>query len=258
MKNMVNFALSMSQGYEFLSKLETAGLTEPHIQKVIDSKDNELAAKVVKFIRNGDFESTTSQKRARKIMGKNMLGVEEAIQYFGINPTRQQTLALSEIFFSEEILRKTKETHVLVAVFPLSVLEIREICREVDSELFCDQSWYNKESFAKEHGETGWQLVRKATLNASTSKNWQEQLALISEEDEVPTARVLAYTIIGHYLATGERLFGNSYVRTSSLPSGSGHVGVGDFGLNGLHFRNHSWDGSRIAVVGVSSARKRF
>jgi len=254
MKTMVSRTLSVHKEHELLLKLETAGLTEPLAQKVIDSKGNELAAKVVKFIQNGGFEPTTSQKRAREIMGKNMFGVEEAIQYFGVNPTRQQTLALSEIPFSEEVLQKAKDTHVLVAVFPLSILEVRG---KVERKLFFshEDAWYNKQSFAKERGEISWQLVRKTPVDNSTSKNWEEQLALVSEEDEVPTAQVMVYTIIGHYLATGERLFEHVYVRTSSVDSDGRRVRVGYFDSGGLLVRS-GWDGGRDDVIGVSSARK--
>lgn len=252
METMVSRTLSVHKEHELLLKLETAGLTEPLAQKVIDSKGNELAAKVVKFIQNGGFEPTTSQKRAREIMGKNMFGVEEAIQHFGVNPTRQQILALSEIPFSEAVLQKAKDTHVLVAIFPLSVLEIRG---KVDSKLFYDQSWYNKESFAKERGEASWQLVRKTPVDNSTLKNWEEQLALIGEEDEVPTAQAMVYTIIGHYLATGGRLFEHIYVRTSSVVSDGDRVCVGDFDSFGLNVDSF-WDDCRRAYFGVSSARK--
>lgn len=252
MKTMVSRTLSVHKEHELLLKLETAGLTEPLAQKVVDSKGNELAAKVVKFIQNGGFEPTTSQKRAREIMGRNFFGVEEAIQYFGVNPTRQQTLALSEIPFSEAVLQEAKDTHVLVAVFPFSVLEIRG---KVDSKLFYDQSWYNKESFAKERSEASWQLVRKTPVDNSTSKNWQEQQALIGEEDEVPTAQVMVYTIIGHYLVTGERLFEHIYVCTSSVASGGHRVGVGRFDSGGLSV-GYYWVGSRVDRLGVSSARK--
>ena len=116
MKTMVSRTLSVHKEHELLLKLETAGLSEPLAQKVIDSKGNELAAKVVKFIQNNGFELTTSQKRAREIMGRNFFGIEEAIQYFRVNPTRQQTLALSEIFFPEAVLQEKKDTHVLVAI----------------------------------------------------------------------------------------------------------------------------------------------
>ena len=251
-KTMVGRTLSVHKEHEVLLKLETAGLTDELAQRVIDSKGNDLAAKVVRLIQNGGFEATTSQKRAREIMGKNFFGVEEAIKHFGVNPTRQQLAALSEIPFSEAVLEQSKNTHVLVAVFPLSILEIRG---KADSKLFYSQDWYNKESFAKERGEVTWQLVRKTPVDNSTSKNWQEQQALITEDDEVPTARVMVYTIIGHYLATGERLFEHIYVRTSSVDSGGGRVVVGYFDSGGLDVSSY-WGDGRGVSIGVSSARK--
>src|SRR3989344_2565717 len=94
---IVSRTLSVHKEHEVLLKLEAAGFTDELAQRVIDSKGNYLAAKVVRLISNGGFEATTSQKRAREIMGRNMFGVEEAISHFGVNPTRQQTAALSEI-----------------------------------------------------------------------------------------------------------------------------------------------------------------
>ncbi len=249
---MVSRTLSVHKEHELLLKLETAGLNEELAQRVIDSKGNDLATKVVRLIQNGGFEPTTSQKRAREIMGRNFFGVEEAVKHFGVNPTRQQLVALSEIPFSEAVLEQSKDTHVLVAVFPLSILEIRG---KVDSKLFYDQSWYNKESFAKERGEVSWQLIRKTPVDDSTSKNWQEQQALIAKDDEVPSARVMVHTIIGYYLATGERLFEHIYVRTSSVASDGYRVHVGVFDSGGLVVYG-CWVGSRCGCLGVSSARK--
>jgi len=246
--------ISVHNEHEFLLKMEKAGLTDELAQKVIDSKGNDLATKVVRLIQNGGFEPTTSQKRAREIMGRNFFGVEEAIKRFGVNPTRQQLAALLEIPFSEAVLEQSKDTHVLVAVFPLSILDIRG---KVDSKLFYNQSWYNKESFAKEHGEVTWQLVHKTPVDNSTSKNWQEQQVLLGKEDEVPTAQVMVYTIIGHYLATGERLFEHIYVRTSSVDSDGVRVFVGVFDSRGLYVGPYFWDGPRSGgFLGVSSARK--
>ena len=252
MKTMVSRTLSVHKEHELLLKLETAGLNEELAQRVIDSKGNDLATKLVRLIQNGGFEPTTSQKRAREIMGRNFFGVEEAVKHFGVNPTRQQLAALSEIPFSETVLEQSKDTHVLVAVFPLSILEIRG---KVDSRLFYDQSWYNKESFAKERGEVSWQLVRKTPVDNSTSKNWQEQQALIAKDDEVPSAQVMVYTIIGHYLATGERLFEHIYARTFFAGSGGGRVYVGGFGSGGLRVYS-DWGDDRYGFLGVSSARK--
>jgi hypothetical protein len=218
----------------------------------------EMIAKVIGYGKVvGRIQSdvpTTSQKRAREIMGKNFFGVEDAVKHFGVNPTRQQLAALSEISFSEAVLQQSKDTHVLVAVFPLSILEIRG---KVERKLFYNHkgAWYNEQFFAKERGEVNWQLVRKTPVDNSTSKNWQEQQALFGKDDEVPTAQVMVYTIIGHLLATGERLVERKYARTSSVDSDGNCVYVSDVGSNGLGISDY-WDAVDYDNEDLSSARK--
>ena len=252
---IVSRTLSVHKEHEVLLKLEAAGFTDELAQRVIDSKGNDLAAKVVRLIMNGGFEPTTNQKRAREIMGRNMFGVEEAISHFGVKPTRQQTAALSEIPFSRATLEGAKETHVLVAVFPLSILEIRGKVATHDSRPLYEQDWYNKQAFAKEKGETEWKLVKKTPVANSTSKTWPEQQALLANNEETPTARVMVFTSIGHFLSTAERLFERVYVRCSDVGSGGGRVGVGYFDSGGLYV-SYGWDGDRNGRIGVSAARK--
>ncbi|MEK7209601.1 MAG: hypothetical protein AAB670_01610 [Patescibacteria group bacterium] len=254
METIVGRTLSVHKEHEVLLKLEAAGLNNDLAQRVIDSKGNDLAAKVVRLISNGGFEATTGQKRAREIMGYNFFGVEEAIRHFGMNPTRQQTTILSEIPFSEVMLEQHKNSHILVAMFPLSILEIRGKVVQ-DQRLFYEQDWYNKQAFAKEKGETGWQLVRKTPVNDSTSKTWQEQQALLGNNEETPTARVMVYATIGYFLSTGERLFEEVYVRCSDLDSGGDRVGVGVFDGSGLDL-SYSWDGFRGGSLGLAASLK--
>ncbi len=236
-----------------LLRLESAGLVDDLAQRVIDSPENGLAQKIVRLIENGGFEPTTSQKRAREIMGRNFFGVEEAIKHFGVNPSRSQLAALAEIPWSEEVLAACRDTHVLVAVLPLSILEIRSKAK--DKGLFYDQDWYNREAFASDRGEAGWQLVAKASVADSTSKTWDQQQALLAKTDVTPSARVMIYTIIGHYLATGERLFERIYVRCSDVDSDGRRVIVGRFDSGGLYVYYDLGDSIRDRL-GMSSARK--
>ena len=254
MENIISRTLSVHKEHEVLLKLETAGLTDELAQKVIGSKGNELAAKVVRLIQNGGFEPTTSQKRAREIMGRNMFMIEEAIKHFGVNPLRQQLAVLAEIPFTEATLEECKDTHVLVAVFPMSILEIRG---KDERKFFYshEDAWYNKQAFAKDRGEAAWHLIRKTLVANSTSKTWDEQQALLAKNEETPTARVMTYTIIGHFLATGERLFENLYVRCSDVGSLGFRVFVGFFVSDGLYISSY-WDDSRYVYFGVASARK--
>lgn len=229
--------------------MEEAGLTYEDLQTPID--DPKMRKKLVAFWKSVDFESTANQKRAREILP--VFGIEEAIKYFKIKPTSQQLSALAEIPFSEEVLQECKDTHVLVAVFPMSVLDIRG--KVQDKGLFYSQDWYNKQSFAKERGECSWQLISKTSVDNLTSKNWQEQQLLLTKDEEVPDARIMIYTIIGYFLNTGERLFEKIYVRTSSVDSDGYRVSVGCVDSYGL-LVGFSWDGFRVGDLAVASARK--
>ena len=246
--------------HEGLITLRKAGMTPELWAKITENK--ELARKIVDLARKGGFKSTISQKHAREIMGKNFFGIEEAQKHFGVNPTHQQLAALSEIPFSEAILEELRHTHILVAVFPLSILEIRDKVSKIrykgTFELFeseDDELWYIEESFARERGKVDWQLIRKIPVDNSVKKNdWQEQQALLAKEEEVPTAQVMIYTIIGYYLVTGEHLFENVYVQTSSVDSKHNSVNVGGFFLSLSIGRD--WDTLRLSNLGISSARK--
>ncbi|XOA42669.1 MAG: hypothetical protein ACKKMO_02565 [Candidatus Nealsonbacteria bacterium] len=200
---------------------------------------------------DGEVVILARQRIAQKIMGNNFFGINNAIEHFKVNPTEQDLKALAEIPFSEQELNDLKNDYILAAVFPLSVIDIRKM----NAKLFYDQSWYNDESFAKERGKAGWQLIRKTPAPNSTSKSWSKQQKLLAKDDEVPTAQVMVYTIIGHYLATGEHLFKDIRVRTFSLASGGRRVNVGNFNSGGLDI-SYVWDDYRFSNLGLAPARK--
>jgi len=211
--------------------MEQAGLTYEALQMPID--DPKMRKRLVLFWLSGGYSPTISQKDARKIMGENFFGVEEAIRHFGVEPTEAQVAqirAFAKVPFPEEVLRQVKDTHILVAVFPLSILDIRAKTED----LFHDRTRYNSEKFAQDKGKFGWYLVRKHILPDSTGKTWQAQQELLKNNEEVSTAKVMIYTIIGHYLATSERLFEKVYNRCSDVFSGGSRICVGGFDSWGL------------------------
>ncbi|MDA2936107.1 hypothetical protein MYX06_02730 [Patescibacteria group bacterium AH-259-L05] len=164
-------------------------------------------------------------------MGRNILGMDDAIAAgFNVRPLE----ALQVVSFSEETLEKCKDTHLLVADFGLSILNIRKM---VKKELFHDHegAWYNKQSFARKREKPAWRLIYKDAVDY-TDKTWNEQVALLEEYEEVPRARVMVYTTILHYLTTKERLFENLWIRSKDVPSHvhGYHVIVGFFSPQGL------------------------
>ncbi|MFA5052519.1 MAG: hypothetical protein WC565_00440 [Parcubacteria group bacterium] len=248
--------ISVHVEHELLLKLEKAGLTNNLAQRVIESKNNELATKiVVRLIQNCGFEATTSQRQAREIMGSNMFGIEESIAQFGVRPTKEQLDVLAEVPFTEDTLKECRKTHVLVSVFPLSILDIRG---RVEHELFEDHAdaWINGQAFANERGDASWCLIRKTPVDGSTYRDWFGQQALLAKNEETPTTRAMTYMIIGHYLTTGERLFEYVRVRCRDVDPGlGGRVSIGYSGEEGISI-SALWLDKCSDTVGVSTARK--
>lgn len=179
------------------------------------------------FAKNGgSVEPSASQRRAREIMGTNMFDIEDAIKHFGVNPSKSQLAALGEVPFSEETLETCKATHVLIAVFPMSILDIQKTMKGKS----LPNGWYKKQGFAKERGEIGWHLVPQGP---------------ISKEDL--TARVMIYTIIGQCKA--KRSFKNIDVLCSGKDSEGRRVFVSGSNDEDMFIHN-GWDGSRHYLFG--------
>jgi hypothetical protein len=228
-----------------------------------------------KVLNYGSF-TPTSQERAREIMRHKFFGVEEAIKHFGISPSARELAALAEVPFTEETLAACKDTpHILIAVFPLSILYIRS--RE-DRKLFFGnshyhhadyllrKSWYNNYAFAKDCGTTSWHLVRTTIVPDSIQKSWDEQQKLLSKDEVTPSARVVIYTMISKFLSSRgyRRMFKYIvhygayplYVRCSDITSPGCGVAVGGFSYaNGIGIQHHGHNGW-LSTLGLASERR--
>ncbi len=259
MSNIVSRTLSVHKEHEMLLKLEAAGLTDYLAQRVIGSKGNDLAMRIVRVVQNGDFEATTSQMRAREIMGRNMFSIGEAIKCFRIKPSKKQLDALATVPFTETTLEECRGTHILVAVFPLPIRKIRS---RSGSRLFYEPAWHSSlRQFMRSKGDVSWHLIRKTPVENSIGKTWEDQQALLSDKELVPAVRVMVYTIIGYYLATGEPLFQEHYVRCCEMlwawwelgrSSDFAHVSVGRFSNYGLSAECTTY----ASLSGLASSRK--
>jgi len=244
--------LSIHQEHEVLGKLENAGLNSELAQKIIDSRDNDLAKKVVAYIQRGDYDPSTSQKRAKEIMGASYMGPEDAIKHFGVSFTDKELIQVREIPFTEAELEACKETHILFVGYPLSILDMRSKVKN----LFYNQDWYYSQSFAKkEKVNLRWYLIRKDEVPSSTSKTWQRQQSLLTSDETTPRACEVIFMVTLYFLVTGKRLLEKMYVRCSDLASVGLRVGVGDFGSEGLSVDGYSDDYYRVSL-GLAAARK--
>ncbi|MDO8497981.1 MAG: hypothetical protein Q7S61_05575 [bacterium] len=223
--------------------------------------DEAVAPRVATLCYHNGYEPSVSQEKARKIMSKNFFGIEDVQKHFGVTFSKRQLAYMAEIPFSEEVLTECKDTHILVAYAPMAIVAVRTKTASVKlppkHRMFYQQDWYDNNEVGNGAGALEWHLVRKTSVPESKSKTWQEQQDLLDHKiDETPEANVMVYTIIGHFLATGERLFEKEYVRTRTLDSDGDRVLVGYFDAYGLYIVDWSGDGPS-GYVGLSVARKQ-
>ncbi len=178
--------------------------------------DEAFLQMLVIFVRANSIKLSTSESRARKIMGQNFLGVEQAIAHFKVKPSKEERVLLSKVPFSEKTLVGCKDTHVLVAVFPLTILQIRHMVgRKRFSDVNTTGPWYQEQMFAQEASEACWHLVRKTPIKGSMNKTWADQHKLIGLNNKMPNVRTMIYTIFLYFLSTGIHLFETTLVRCS-------------------------------------------
>jgi hypothetical protein len=190
MSDIVSRNLSVHKEHEVLLKLETAGFGNVEAQAIIESKNNELATKIVYLIRRKGFEAPTSFKLANEIMGKNFLSPAQVVEHFGVEYGAKID-SFWEIPFSEAELQARKNTHILFAGFPLTINEIRS---KVPKNLFpqLENRWYKRYAFAKaDRVKMRWYLIKKDIVPESTSKTHVEQTLMLERNEIVGGAASL-------------------------------------------------------------------
>ena len=199
-----------------------------------------------------DIELKDAQQRARMIMGDNFFGPREATKHLTVKWTLEDLYGLMTIPWSEALLSRVKNTHVLVAGYPMSVMDIQNRTR---TQLYYTgpKPWYSVAEFAtEERVELGWHLVRKVPARNSKDKTLDEQKALLGQRLSVPKTCLMVYAIIGHFLNTGERLFAKDGVRTNDI-YGDNSIHVELFDLQGLGI-HHSRPEERRRSLGLSAS----
>ena len=78
-----------------------------------------------------------------------------------------------------------------------------------------------------------WCLLRKRLVPESRSKTYDQQTALLKNE-EVPFACDVTFMVVLYWLTHRERLLPNVYVRCQDKNLGGGRVYVGDFDSDGF------------------------
>lgn len=187
---------------------------EAALDKVIG--DHEHARMVARAMAQDLFRPTASQVEAREIMGKNFFGIEDAIKYFEVYPSKIHLACLDEVPFPQHVLRAHKNTHILVAIaYPLSIVDMRNICHRLYGEKLFEYyaQDHDSEPFMNEKTAVGWLLMKKEPSDEIEEDNalFSVPDGLFPKEDERTEIHKAVYATIAYRLKTGERLLTNTY-----------------------------------------------
>jgi hypothetical protein len=195
----------------------------------------------------------------RTILGKDFISPEDIMKSRkGIVYTDEQLAQFGDTVPSQEVLEWCRDNgYMLIAGpnRPMSLLEVRSLKK--DYFYSKEGGWYAEQAFAQnDKAETRWIMLRKEPVPQSTSKNWNEQQALLSENEVTPNVAEVAWCVTTYKAVRNTYLLPSVYVRTSSLDSDGDRVRVGSFDAGGL-IVSFYWDDRRDGDLGVSAARKQ-
>ena len=201
-----------------------------------------------------------SYELAKTILGKDFISPEEIMKSRkGVNYTEEQLAQFGETVPTQEILEWCRDNSYMLVAGPNRPMSLLEIRTMKNGYFYSKEGgWYaeQKQKFSQnDKVETKWYMIRKDIVPESTSKNWDEQHALISEIETVPNAPEFVWAITTYKAVRGIYLFGGMYARTSSIDSDGSRVNVGSFDDKGL-LVNDDWGSGRNSILGLSVARK--
>jgi len=157
---------------------------------------------------------TSSLDFARGAMG-NIITPEMVSKHLGVRYPKKELLKLEKVPFSEATLKKYRESHILVAGYPLS---IRDIEKKTSKTKVCFNST-NKLFVKRDEVGYQWYLIRK---------DIGKRLVDEGDDEKMARACVVVYTAVLYYLIYKEGIFNRFMARcVSSLEDQDVYVGNG-------------------------------
>jgi len=257
-----------------LKALEDHGVTTEHLARL--RAESDYAKRVAEFMLRGGLEGSVHQKLARAILGKNFFGIEEWATLYGVNFTNKQLREVANFPWNEDVLntpcpfhkgKSIKETHFAFLGLdgfkgkPLTIIKWQELHSKSGQPRFysyAQDCWYAKEKFAiNPTCRFRWYLMPLEIIPDSTEKTYQEQVAMLPAEYEVPLAIEEVTKLILYYRKNGIYLNQTNYGRCQDVTSDGSRVYVGRFDSYGLDV-SYCWDDNRNYNIGLAASRNFF
>ena len=164
----------------------------------------------------------TEVRRAYEIMGENVLGIKRVIKHFHVTYTNHELRGLALVPFSEETLERCKNTHLLIAGYPMSISQIFKRIPENFRNMFFEKTpVYTHETFiTHKKVDLRWYLIRKEIfMNESrlTFPQQQVKFKVLFPSEEITRACELVYAMALHLLVKKTSLLKDGYARCGDL-----------------------------------------
>lgn len=252
-----------------MSALERHGVTLDHLARL--RAESAYARRVAEFMLRGGLEGSVHQKLARAILGKNFFGIEDWSALYGVNFSGKQLRAVAEFPWGEDILnapcpfskgKLIRETHVAYLGLdrymgkPLTIMKWQEVHPITGQPRFYSYPQDKDEKFANQPTcAFRWYLMSLQIVPDSESKTYQDQVAMLPAEYEVPFAVEEVTKDLLYYRKNDTFLNPSRYGRCQDVSSYGYRVGVGCLGSKGLNV--YCWiDDYRDVDVGLAASRK--
>lgn len=275
MTNIVSqIPVSTHKSSEFFHKVEKAGFRPELAQRVIDSKDNQMAKRLVPFMSRGCQCPSEDEIKARQIMGKNFLGLEEVIEYLGITPTPEEWNQVSIIPYSKETLEECRDSHFLFLGVsqdnqgnPLTIKRLSEIMPMAHGQRLFEgdpsERYMCRNATTQPTPDLRWYLIKKSVPEESGGQPYEAQEKLLAENEYREQAVVYAYIMVLAFAVKCERLFETGHIFCKDCydgPANQHRIIIGDFEGGSELFPGikigHLVVDNRRPEIGLAPARK--
>ncbi len=199
----------------------------------------------------------SSADQAKKIMGKNFIGVGEILKVaeFTNLPKKQEDYGTIPLIpYSTDFLKTLQEDYILILGFPfdenkapLTLNALRNfygIDPAIKEPCFYNQDWYLREEFAnKTTLELKWYLICKKVIEDTRGKRPEEIVESMKKGQEFPSALLTAHTFFLYYLLNKEKLWETDFVWCEDKEGNGDRIYTGRYtdqrGMNKNGFNIH-------------------
>ena len=236
-------------------------------------EDDIFHERLAEFLLRRGIEGSVHHKLARVVMGnKNFWGMEEWASIYGENFTEEQLSEVADFPWSEDILNApcrfnegkfVKDTHSAFLGIerinrePLTILKWHELHPDTDKPRFsyAKKPWYGKQRFATEVTcGLRWYLMLLEIAPDFTDKTYEEQVAMLPQDYEVPLAIEEVTKNILYYRKNGIYLNVLQWGRCQDITLYDNRVTIG-YAEEGINV-NQYWDNQCLSIEGVAVSRK--